>query len=334
MSCPNNIRIGTKFWICIIFFVIATANYIIKETRQLDLALRYFQQAQTSSPPPGHDDTQEDHDRTQFSVRGIDHRQPLSHPHAGANFPNGTKGMILDPTSMKDMTLDTTLSSREFNICFPHQCQPSDVLSEITINVLKKLRNHIVHNTTMPWNITTYPDDDTYHSNNDTVNNNTQYNETSSNRHHRSPRILCAVYTYSEGHDRIKAILETWGRKCDGFLAASDKTDLTIGAINLLHKGEEKYGNMWQKIRSIYGYIYDNYLNDFDYFHFCGDDTFVMVDNLRSFVSGEQVGEKLYNGHMDVWSMLFHDVNQASQKKYFSVLSKKEETEKLPDLNQ
>ena len=98
-------------------------------------------------------------------------------------------------------------------------------------------------------------------------------------------KVLCAVYTHSNRHHVVRAIAETWGPQCDGLFAASNVTDPSIGAVNLLHMGNETYGNMWQKIRSMWAYIYDHYLMDYDYFYICGDDTYVIPDNLRYSVS-------------------------------------------------
>jgi hypothetical protein len=104
-------------------------------------------------------------------------------------------------------------------------------------------------------------------------------------------KLLCAIYTYEKKHRNVRAIGETWGWRCDGFFAASTKTvDETnmrehnfdgLGAIDLPHEGPELYENMWMKTRSIWAYIHDHYLDDFDYFFLSGDDTHVIVENLR-----------------------------------------------------
>jgi hypothetical protein len=97
-------------------------------------------------------------------------------------------------------------------------------------------------------------------------------------------RILCAVYTHAGQHDMIEAIARTWGNQCDGFLAFSTETHPELGILYLIHEGAEAYGNMWQKVRSIWGYVYQHYRNDFDFFHLCGDDTYLIVPNLRFFL--------------------------------------------------
>ncbi len=102
-------------------------------------------------------------------------------------------------------------------------------------------------------------------------------------------KIFCHIYTTKKSHDRIQAIRETWGQRCDGFLAASDVTDISIDAVNILHEGQEKYENMWQKVRSMWSYVYDNYYQDYDWFHIGGDDMYVLVENLRLYLESEEI---------------------------------------------
>lgn len=117
-----------------------------------------------------------------------------------------------------------------------------------------------------------------------------------------SPRILCMVDTYEQGHDNLRAVAETWGRQCDGFFGASNLTDYTIGAIDLIHNGPEAYANMWQKIRSMWACAYQLFRDDYDFFYICGDDVYLVVDNLRAYLAGEQVRD-LLNGTLDAFTV-------------------------------
>jgi len=116
----------------------------------------------------------------------------------------------------------------------------------------------------------------------------------------RNSKILCMVYTVGlpESRSSLKATSETWAHRCDGFFAASNETNHFLGAIDLPHKGPEEYANMWQKIRSMWAYAYDHYRNEFDFFHIAGDDTYIVVENLRSFLDGPDV-IRLEKGHLD-----------------------------------
>jgi glycoprotein-N-acetylgalactosamine 3-beta-galactosyltransferase len=77
--------------------------------------------------------------------------------------------------------------------------------------------------------------------------------------------------------------------KCDGFMVGSNKTDASIGAVNILHEGEEAYNNIWQKVRSMWSYIYDNYYEKYDWFHIGGDDMFLIMENLRLYLESEEI---------------------------------------------
>ena len=105
-----------------------------------------------------------------------------------------------------------------------------------------------------------------------------------STMHERQHRILCGVYTHEGNRDLARAAALTWGYKCDGFVAFSTETIPEIGMVHLKHPGPEIYENMWQKIRSIWAYIHDHYADQYDFFHLCGDDVLVVVENLRRFL--------------------------------------------------
>jgi glycoprotein-N-acetylgalactosamine 3-beta-galactosyltransferase len=72
-------------------------------------------------------------------------------------------------------------------------------------------------------------------------------------------------------------------------MVGSNKTDPSIGAVNIIHEGEEAYGNIWQKVRSMWGYIYDNYYEKYDWFHIGGDDLYLIVENLRLYLESEEI---------------------------------------------
>lgn len=121
------------------------------------------------------------------------------------------------------------------------------------------------------------------------------------------PKILCLVYTHgsSKARGKLSAIVDTWGRHCDGFLAASTETDPTLGAVDIPHQGKEDYHNMWQKVRSMLAYAADYYLDEFDCFHNCGDDTFVVIENLQETCRRSMIASQdhpFYAGSWNPWN--------------------------------
>lgn len=78
-------------------------------------------------------------------------------------------------------------------------------------------------------------------------------------------------------------------QKCDGFIVASNVTDPSINAANIVHEGPEAYNNLWQKFRATISYVYDNYYNKYDWFFFGDDDTFLIPENLRLYLESEEL---------------------------------------------
>ncbi len=198
------------------------------------------------------------------------------HPHAGAKYPNGTLGLIIDP-STKKFKLGQTKLKRE------RSCIVDDAIDEVAFQVFRGIRSMIKAKSTL----------DTIKMNKDNENYKSAEGSTRT-----APRILCMIYTHSNEHSRVKAIVNTWGKDCDGFFAASNVTDLSINAINLSHEGPEEYENMWQKVRSMWAYAHDHFLNDYDYFHISGDDSVIVADNMKVYLQGKQIS-RLLNGHID-----------------------------------
>eukprot|EP00986_Skeletonema_menzelii_P015528 scaffold11942_cov137-Skeletonema_menzelii.AAC.2 len=124
-------------------------------------------------------------------------------------------------------------------------------------------------------------------------------------------KIFCLVYTIEKNHHTIPAIKETWGKKCDGFMVASTKTDRELGTVNIPHEGPEEYNNIWQKVRSMWSYVYDNYYEKYDWFHIGGDDLYLIVENLRLYLESEEIqlasngGHYLPNGSEETQTPLF-----------------------------
>lgn len=104
-------------------------------------------------------------------------------------------------------------------------------------------------------------------------------------------KIFCSVYTSPKNEAMRWAIAETWGGHCDGYMAATLYTEAKTGTVHIPHLGEENYDNIWQKVRSMWSYVHDNFLDSFDFFHIGGDDTFVIVENMRSFLQSKKVEE-------------------------------------------
>lgn len=168
---------------------------------------------------------------------------PRPHPHAGARDRYGRWGYVANVTSLRSYMIqrshcsdvDGNVSSDVPRHCslpyqneqeMDHVCHEDNITALVTSDTYEILRHRI----NRPY----------YHDNND-------------NDNHDDVKILCSIYTYDGHHDYIRGIAETWGWRCDGFLAASTKTTSLWNdanddfIIDLPHEGNESYDNMWQK---------------------------------------------------------------------------------------
>ena len=126
-------------------------------------------------------------------------------------------------------------------------------------------------------------------------------------------RLFCAIYTYSGHRNMTQAISETWGRRCDAILYASDVTSSTTGHFKIPTRSHNGYGyrGMIQRTRAILAYLYDNFLNDYDFFHVCGDDVYMIVETMKEFLESDEVkrwesvpGHYLFAGFWAHWGKM------------------------------
>jgi len=127
-------------------------------------------------------------------------------------------------------------------------------------------------------------------------------------------KLFCAIYTHAQNTDKTNIISQTWGQKCDGMLYASDVSNSTTGHVHLPSNSAHGFGykSITQRVRAMFAYIYDNFLDDdeYDYFHFCGDDVFMIVENMREFLSSPKV-QNWESGDVD------GNKNEENKERYF-----------------
>ncbi|XP_022079968.1 uncharacterized protein LOC110973433 [Acanthaster planci] len=108
-------------------------------------------------------------------------------------------------------------------------------------------------------------------------------------------RVLCWILTSPQNlwkktiHARA-----TWSRRCNKVIFISSHDDPTFPTVKV--DTPEGRDFLWYKTRGAYLYIYQNYLDDADWFLKADDDTYVVLENLRYFLADKNPNEPVYFG--------------------------------------
>ncbi|CAF3944249.1 unnamed protein product, partial [Rotaria sordida] len=123
-----------------------------------------------------------------------------------------------------------------------------------------------------------------------------------------SPRICCLILTTPKNFlTRAKAINETWAPRCDRYVFVTEypREEMTAEQISFTEqipiapiKGiVPGYEHLTQKSVLAFLYAYENYLNDFDWFIKADDDTYLIIEHLKKFLSKQNSSEPITFGY-------------------------------------
>lgn len=87
-----------------------------------------------------------------------------------------------------------------------------------------------------------------------------------------SVRVLCLVMTFPTNHKtKARHVMETWGKRCNKLLFVSRQLDPDLPMIFVdVPDGRDL---LWNKTRDAFEYVYENYLDDADWFMKTDDDS-------------------------------------------------------------
>lgn len=118
----------------------------------------------------------------------------------------------------------------------------------------------------------------------------------------RHVRVLVWVMTSPKSLDRAKAVNMTWGRRVhpDILLYFSSVREPTLPTIAL--KVKEGRNHLTAKTMQAFDYVYQHYLEKADFFMKADDDTYVIMENLRYFLSHQDPNQPFVTGrHFKKW---------------------------------
>ena len=105
-------------------------------------------------------------------------------------------------------------------------------------------------------------------------------------------KVLCFIPIISTDHNaKAFDVRQTWGKRCDKLLFASNVTDVDIGAIKIDIPIED-WQHLWEKQRETMRYIWQVYGDEYDWFLKADLDTFVIMENLKAYLASKDIQSK------------------------------------------
>uniref|UniRef100_A0AC34RKR2 N-acetylgalactosaminide beta-1,3-galactosyltransferase n=1 Tax=Panagrolaimus sp. JU765 TaxID=591449 RepID=A0AC34RKR2_9BILA len=95
----------------------------------------------------------------------------------------------------------------------------------------------------------------------------------------KSVKIFCWIMSGKNNFEKARAVNETWVKRCDKYVYVTTKND--SGLPNLDFNIPEGRDHLWAKTKATFSWIYQNELENYDWFLKADDDTYTIMENLR-----------------------------------------------------
>lgn len=110
-------------------------------------------------------------------------------------------------------------------------------------------------------------------------------------------RVLVWVMTGPQNLDaKAVHVRNTWGTRANKLLFMSSTWNSSFPTVGL--NVSEGRDHLTAKTMQAFKYVYDNHLNDADWFMKADDDTYVIMENLRYLLSDYNSSDPIYFGHI------------------------------------
>ncbi|CAG5130205.1 unnamed protein product [Candidula unifasciata] len=108
-------------------------------------------------------------------------------------------------------------------------------------------------------------------------------------------RVLVAIMTALKNIEtRAQAVKDTWAKHCSEIIYFSTGENKKFPTVRL--NVPEGMNHLTPKTMGGFDYMYDHYFNDFDWFMKADDDTYVIMENLRYFLSSQNFSQPVSFG--------------------------------------
>ncbi|XP_069125080.1 glycoprotein-N-acetylgalactosamine 3-beta-galactosyltransferase 1-like isoform X2 [Argopecten irradians] len=112
----------------------------------------------------------------------------------------------------------------------------------------------------------------------------------------RSVRVLCLVMRSKNSLNTTATFIkQTWGKRCNSLVFISSNTNTSFPSVGF----DLPEGQQYQTERTMkaFKYVFEKHLDEADWFLKINEDTYVILENLRYFLSSYSSNDAVYFGH-------------------------------------
>ncbi|XP_059084622.1 glycoprotein-N-acetylgalactosamine 3-beta-galactosyltransferase 1-like isoform X2 [Tigriopus californicus] len=109
-------------------------------------------------------------------------------------------------------------------------------------------------------------------------------------------RVLCWIMIQPQNHKTMAMdIKATWGRRCNKLIFISSENDSFLPSIGL--PVLEDWNNTWTNTKKVFKHVYENHIDEAEWFLKADDDSYIILENLRYLLQSHNHSNPLYFGH-------------------------------------
>jgi len=109
-----------------------------------------------------------------------------------------------------------------------------------------------------------------------------------------SVKVFCWIMAAKKNADKAKTVNATWAPRCNKYVFITANESAGVPTVELDVQEGREY--LWAKTKAAFTWLYENEIDNYDWFLKADDDTYVIMENLRFMLLAYSPDDPLYFG--------------------------------------